>query len=112
MNQTVSAIFEQKPVQWGLRGDPYLWEDLQSAFASIPLPCPVSQFVEQFNILFIELTNQTLNSENEHVYIEKYAHGGMSSGHISLTFWKERALPLLIGRLQKENETNPNNNID
>ena len=24
----VSEIFVSKPLQWGLRGDPYLWDDL------------------------------------------------------------------------------------
>lgn len=104
MKQTVSVIFEQKPVQWGLRGDPYLWDDLQAAFASVPLPYSELQSVNQFHTAFEKLTQYPLNVEKEQIYFEKYAYGGMSSGHISLTFWKERALPLLIGRLKQLNE--------
>ena len=31
----VSAIFEEKPKQWGFRGDPYLWEELKKEFSEI-----------------------------------------------------------------------------
>lgn len=28
MAKDLSLIFERKPRQWGLRGDPYLWDDM------------------------------------------------------------------------------------
>ncbi len=32
------------------------------------------------------------------VCLEQYAHGGMSSGMISLDAWRQRLMPLLAGR--------------
>lgn len=29
---SIVCIFEEKPEQWGLRGDPYLWEDMKKEF--------------------------------------------------------------------------------
>ncbi|MCC3359137.1 hypothetical protein [Bacillus sp. REN16] len=104
MNPTVSIIFEQKPEQWGLRGDPYLWDDLQTAFAMVPLPCSESQFTQLLKRYFEELTNHPFDSETDFFIVEKYAHGGISSGGISMEFWEMRALPLLMNRLKNENK--------
>lgn len=66
MLKTVSVIFNERPKSWGLRGDPYLWDDL-----------------------------------DKQIYCEKYSHGGMSSGYVSLEFWVEVAIPMLIERLEE-----------
>ena len=58
--KNISEIFEKEPLQWGLRGDPYLWREMQLYFSSTPIPntiaalnhqleqaffyCPASQF--------------------------------------------------------------------
>jgi hypothetical protein len=34
----ISEIFEEEPIQWGLRGDPWLWRELKSKFESVPMP--------------------------------------------------------------------------
>jgi hypothetical protein len=34
-------------------------------------------------------------SGTESLRVDRFAHGGISSGRISRTFWRERALPLL-----------------
>ena len=104
MNSSVSMIFEEKPEGWGLRGDPFLWDDLHTAFTSIPLPCSESRFTELFKKAFQELTNHPFSPEPDILWVEKYAHGGMSSGGISIEFWQGRALPLLVNRLQNANK--------
>ncbi|MGM0877343.1 MAG: hypothetical protein ACQEWV_22065 [Bacillota bacterium] len=104
MKPSVSMIFEQKPDQWGLRGDPYLWDDLQNVFTTIPLLCSKSRFIQHFKKYFQELTNHPFKTDTDFFGVEKYAHGGMSSGGISIAFWEKKALPLLINRLQKVNK--------
>ncbi|HYP02566.1 MAG TPA: hypothetical protein VER76_20410 [Pyrinomonadaceae bacterium] len=47
---------------------------------------------------FEKLTGFPL-SHADPIYIEKYSHGGMSSGYVQPKFWRETALPLLQGRL-------------
>ena len=47
---------------------------------------------------FEMLTGIPISSEQEFIFIERLAHGGMSSGGVSLRFWRETAIPLLIER--------------
>jgi hypothetical protein len=100
LQTSVSIIFEKKPDGWGLRGDPYLWGELQQVFTTIPLPCSKTCFIHHFEKFFYDLTNHSLNSESD-FYVKKYDHGGMSGGGISVDFWQKNLLPLLITRLQK-----------
>ena len=34
----VGELFAKAPGQWGLRGDPHLWAELQQSLAEKPLP--------------------------------------------------------------------------
>ena len=36
--KSVSTIFDPEPLQWGLRGDPFLWEYLKEQYQDMPLP--------------------------------------------------------------------------
>ncbi|MCG7344812.1 hypothetical protein MHZ92_11760 [Sporosarcina sp. ACRSL] len=102
MEKSVSVIFKPKPETWGLRGDPYLWDEFEKVFSTIPLPCSQTCFLDHFEQFFQELTNHSFRgTEDEEIFVERYAHGGMSSGHISVEFWQREALPLLLNRLEK-----------
>lgn len=103
MKASVSLIFEHKPEQWGFRGDPYLWEELQQSFSKISLPCSEQCFIQYFKQFFQKHTDHPLNTESP-FFVEKYAHGGMSSETISPEFWKETVLPLLVTRLHQVNK--------
>lgn len=35
---SVGDLFRTRPQRWGLRGDPYLWDDLARVFYPVPLP--------------------------------------------------------------------------
>ena len=101
----VSEIFEVRPLQWGLRGDPFLWNELRRSFADKELPCPKDQFAADFHALFQTLTGDTLGSK-EHTFVQRYgdAGTGMSRGAVSRKFWSEKGLPLLLSRLDLLNE--------
>lgn len=47
--------------------------------------------------MFAELTGESLEGDDP-VFVEKYKHGGMSSGQVSREFWRDSALPLLMLR--------------
>jgi hypothetical protein len=47
---------------------------------------------------FEELTGFMI-SEPEPFYVEKYSHGGMSSGYVNPKWWRETAVSLLQSRL-------------
>ncbi len=94
----ISSLFEQRPNRWGLRGDPYLWEEMETNFIAAPLPETADQLKVRLEAEFESLTGIPLSSEQEFIFIERLAHGGMSSGGVSLRFWRETAIPLLIER--------------
>lgn len=99
-SKSVSVIFEEKPKQWGLRGDSYLWEDMQKVFSTVPITISQDDFVKKFELAFEEITGTPLTYD-DYICFPKYAHGGMSSGQISGEFWIDKALPLLLERLRK-----------
>ena len=94
----VSSIFEETPKQWGLRGDPYLWKEMRNEFSAVPVTITLEDFEKRFKEVFEKLTGAPLTREC-HMFLSKYAHSGMSSGQICGEFWIDKALPLLLDRL-------------
>ncbi|WP_442511262.1 hypothetical protein SH528x_002932 [Novipirellula sp. SH528] len=41
---TIADLFDPVPEQWGLRGDPYLWREMQASFADTVLPETGTEF--------------------------------------------------------------------
>jgi molybdenum cofactor cytidylyltransferase len=97
----ISDLFEPEPHQWGLRGDPYLWREMRVHFAETPIPATVEELVREIESAFLLLAGSAL-STNENFRVERFAHGGMSSGGVCPEFWRKRALPLLRERFLKK----------
>lgn len=93
----VSLLFKERPDRWGLRGDPYLWEEMENELSDINLPNKINQFTTLIEATFEKITGFPI-SFRDNFFIKKYGHGGMSSGYISPGFWREEALPLLQKR--------------
>ena len=96
--QHVSDLFKPAPIQWGFRGDPYLWEEMASVLADAPLPPAETQLIELLEETFARLVGAPLDSPASSVFVDRYSHGGMSSGRVSLAFWRETGVPLLRSR--------------
>lgn len=96
----MSVLFEDKPWQMGLRGDPYFWDDLKDYFSTIEFPYSEEQLKDDIHQIFLNTAGEQL-SISAMPYIEKYAHGGMSSGGLSGKFWIENGIPLLVERYRK-----------
>lgn len=92
--KTVSELFYPEPDQLGLRGDPFLWKALRKHLSSTPLPDTDAELLDTLEKAFQTVSGESLSHEND-FYVEKFAHGGMSSGYISPVFWRSEALPLL-----------------
>ncbi len=90
-------LFEPEPVQWGLRGDPFLWRELRERLGDLSLPESASALREILEDSFQTLTGQSLGNP-ETVRIPRFSHGGMSSGCVSPPFWTDTAIPLLLAR--------------
>lgn len=98
---TYGRLFHPVPKSWwGLRGDPYLWEELRDRLANRPLPLTFAEFASELEAAFTALTGVP-TSHQGHLYIERLAHGGMSSGCIAMPFWNRKAFPLLFQRFGK-----------
>ena len=50
----VSSIFEEPPKQWGLRGDPYLWEEMKNEFSTVPVNISIEDFEKRFKEIFVD----------------------------------------------------------
>ncbi len=100
MGKDLSIIFERNPRQWGLRGDPYLWDEMKELCVGDSLDIDdygIADFVSKY---FEKTTGQPLTFDAQ-AYVERLAHGGMSSGSVSGSFWITRGIPLLIENLRR-----------
>jgi hypothetical protein len=104
----VSALFDPEPKTWGLRGDPYLWRALREPLADTNIPATDGELVSLLRTAFREVTGIDLATEDvSSVYLEEYAHGGMSSGRIHLGTWRDKLIPLLAKRAGKPSAQAP-----
>lgn len=94
----ISALFLPEPLQWGLRGDPFLWRDMALAFEGVAVPDTADEFKQMLEAMFLRLTGQSVNMDESSVFVEHYSHGGMSSGRVSCEFWERNGFALLLSR--------------
>jgi len=97
---TVALLFETGASQWGLRGDPYLWEEMRVHFEGVPLPKTAVSFQILIKDAFTTLIGHPFPTEANlaPIPIKRFDHGGMSSGLISPDFWRDNAIPELTKR--------------
>ncbi|KAB3521010.1 hypothetical protein GC425_07245 [Corynebacterium sp. zg254] len=106
MVYTVSALFDGEPSQWGLRGDPYMWRDLQERFASTPLPETADELEVLIKGAFWAIIEAEASRDasgnpkhwQKRYWIERFSHGGLSSGSVSMYFWDLYGFPMLVER--------------
>jgi hypothetical protein len=95
--KTLSRIFQDEPARWGLRGDPYLWREMKATVDRCAYPDTEEQLTVLLEKIYQQLTGTSL-ANRDPVFVEKFSHGGMSSGYVSPQFWVEQAIPLLRTR--------------
>lgn len=86
MGKDLSIIFEKEPKQWGLRGDPFLWAELKKECFGRGFPSHEDDIVELVCQKFESISGVPPTYDAK-PYVDKYAHGGMSSSHLSGLFW-------------------------
>ena len=101
---TIDDLFLRDPIRWGLRGDPHLWNEMRAALRGKPLPDDLGAanavLLTTFKkIVGVELPNPGKAPDPDKVYLKKFATGtGMSDGQVSLLFWRDTAMPILLDR--------------
>ena len=78
---TIKVLFEPKPLQWGLRGDPYLWEAMRNNFAETPIPNDTENLDTLIRQQFKEITSHSLD-EVKLFKMKQFNNGGMSGGGV------------------------------
>lgn len=95
----LSIIFEEKPETWGLRGDPYFWDHLKNLAENMDMLSP-DELEKWIKEEYFSLSGKVLTDEHaDFVVIDRFAHGGMSSGGVDNIWWMEEGIPLLKSRL-------------
>lgn len=91
----LSELFDIQPPNWGLRGDPWFWQELQQTFAETPFPYSSPELVADIHRIFKEKTGEEL-TVSARPYVAAYDHGGASAGKLSGKWWLTTAMPILI----------------
>ncbi|VAW33930.1 hypothetical protein MNBD_CHLOROFLEXI01-3374 [hydrothermal vent metagenome] len=81
----MGQLFEKEPSQWGLRGDPYLWQELKETLQDVDVPFTVTAVQNLLASTYEALTGRSI-LDDEHFYMERFDHGGMSRGMINPNF--------------------------
>jgi len=91
--------FRPEPKQWGLRGDPWLWLELQATLELVKDPQSVERFEELLWAIIKELTGEDFQVfDDVMVAVERYPHLGMSGGSVCPPTWRDDLVPLLVDR--------------
>lgn len=98
---TRAGVFERRPAHWGLRGDPYVWQEMAERLQGQPVPATHAQSLALLRRTFADVVGVQVNAirASGTVYCERFAHGGMSSGQVHLGSWRDRLLPMLANRV-------------
>ena len=91
-------LFLSPPDSWGSRGAPFFWAYAARQFTFDKLPMSAVAFKEKY-MAIVKVLGIPFGTE-EHVYIKRFAAGGMSSGIVDGRFVEE-ALEKLLYRLKK-----------
>ena len=95
----LSVIFEERPKQWGFRGDPYFWDHLK-ARAETMEPVSPDELEAWIRREYLSVAGKALTDQyGDFAVIRQFAHGGMSSGGVDNLWWINEGLPLLKSRL-------------
>jgi hypothetical protein len=109
MERNIADMFTMPPDTWGTRVEPYLWEDLRLYYLKneTPLPGRFEIFISDLHTNFEKLAEHSIY-EREWFFVEKYAHGGLSSGRVAPAGWREdgKIFNYLISMFQMIKEAN------
>jgi hypothetical protein len=99
---TLDALFEPGPHQFGVRGDLWVWQAMQERLTGRPLPDGDDEVGEVLRAAFTDVVGIDPDGPGEgdspYVRRDELDHGGMSGGLISLPWWRDTGLPLLVSR--------------
>lgn len=96
---SLSNLFADEPFQFGLRGDKGLWQELENKYLDYKW-ADKSHIFEELKTEIEKILESSLE-ETKMIFIKRFAHGGMSSGKVSTTYWLRIGIPTIIARFIK-----------
>lgn len=94
-----TSDFESLSLKWGLRGDPYLWEELKKRALEHSIFQSKTEFEKFIDINFKGIVQTgELSKDKSRVLIDRFPKQGISGGWVSLRTWESSILPLLKKR--------------
>ena len=96
----ISEIFEEEPIQWGLRGDPFLWRELKKRLKEVDMPETPFELQALIEREYENSTGHPISYQKLFA-IERFRSHGMSNGVICPEFWLKKGIPLLVRRHAK-----------
>jgi hypothetical protein len=96
----VTDLFDPEPMQWGLRGDPWVWRAMQEHLTGTYLPPLIGEVESLLYAAFDRVVGVELATATEPwIYREQFVQGdGLSDGNVHLDSWRTIFLPLLLER--------------
>jgi hypothetical protein len=71
--------------------------EMRKSLSRVPLPDTLKELTALLRNVVLARTNSSM-LDDDAVYIPRFCRGGMSSGHISLRFWEQKAIPSIVER--------------
>ncbi|MFZ1470106.1 MAG: hypothetical protein WAT09_14180 [Paracoccaceae bacterium] len=93
----LGTLFQERPHQYGLRGDPGLWDELAATFAATPMPDSFAALWQLLEAGYLSLVGQPL-TQAEAVNVDRFDRGGMSKGAVCPETWADHLFPLISHR--------------
>jgi len=105
-SEYISSLFIEEPYQWGLRGDPYLWDEMRLNSKNKKILDNENLMKDYLYELFKNLTDFEITI-NKNIHIKRYFYGsGMSGGCVCSNWWIEYGIPFILERYKKNKLAN------
>jgi len=99
-NYSVSKYFDDPPAQWGLRGDPYLWQEMKTKMETYIVPKTAKELKDLLHTQSEQLTGEKIK-RGKSISVSRYDLGGMSGGVVSCDVWLDVGFPIAIKRYKE-----------
>jgi hypothetical protein len=96
----VTDLFDPEPLEWGLRGDPWVWRALAQHLSGTYIPPSMGEVERLIYASFDRVVGVDLSTETRPwIYRSQFDNDtGLSAGNIHLETWRVTLLHLLIER--------------